>query len=83
MNVFNRDEADRVKRLIELFRLPTTIPEDVDTSHLIDTMGLDKKAKAGRLRFVLPEKIGQVRIEENIPVQMIENVIAELQERHP
>jgi 3-dehydroquinate synthetase len=38
-------------------------------------MGIDKKAKGGRLRFILPEKIGQVTIQEDIDRKVIAEAI--------
>jgi len=41
-------------------------------------MGYDKKAVAGRLRFVLPERIGRVAIVENVPLEIISGVLKDM-----
>jgi 3-dehydroquinate synthase len=35
----------------------------IDSEMLLDAMHLDKKARSGQIRFVLPEEIGSVRID--------------------
>ena len=59
------------KRQFELLRalgLPTDIPA-VDPASWLDAMRGDKKARDGRIVFVLPENIGKVRICGDIPAE--------------
>lgn len=44
-------------------------------------MALDKKAKQGRIRFVLARRIGRVFVESNVPKSAVFSVLNELQER--
>jgi 3-dehydroquinate synthase len=55
------DVVDRLARLLERFGLPTTAP-GLDPARLLEAMGLDKKNRDGRLRFVLPRSIGDVEL---------------------
>jgi 3-dehydroquinate synthase len=55
------DVVDRVARLLERFGLPTTAP-GLDPEGLLQAMGLDKKNRDGRIRFVLPRSIGHVEL---------------------
>jgi 3-dehydroquinate synthase len=75
LGIFQKEEADRIKSLIDLYKLPVRIPEDIDVSRILDTMEIDKKVKAGKLRFILPETIGKVRIEENVDRELIKEVL--------
>ncbi|MCL5022350.1 MAG: 3-dehydroquinate synthase [Nitrospirae bacterium] len=57
-------DADRVCSLIEAYGLPVEMPSGVNAERILSLMRLDKKAVAGRLKFVLPERIGSVKIRE-------------------
>ncbi len=56
-------EVGRICSLISSYDLPIDIPADINRDKIISSMQLDKKAVGGRLKFILPEKIGTVRIE--------------------
>jgi 3-dehydroquinate synthetase len=42
----------------------------------MSAMSADKKAMAGRLKFVLPESIGKVRIEEDVDRELIQAILS-------
>lgn len=77
MGIFPKEEAMRIKNLVEMYGLPNTVPKDINISELLDAMEIDKKAKAGKLRFILPESIGKVRIEENVDREVIKEALLE------
>ena len=45
---------------------------------LIAIMGSDKKTRGGKLRFVLPDRLGHVETVSDIPVEMVRGVLANL-----
>src|SRR5574341_715329 len=56
---------ERVEKLIKSYGLPTdlsSLSRKPSVSGLMDTMQLDKKAEGGKVKFVLPKKIGDVVI---------------------
>jgi 3-dehydroquinate synthetase len=55
------DVTERLIRLLEQIGLPTAAPL-LDADELIDAMGRDKKNKDGRVRFVLPRRLGHVEL---------------------
>ena len=70
-------EGDIVQRLIELVRR-TGLPvrcDGLDASATLETMKLDKKSVGGRLRFILPERIGAVVIRDDVPNDYIRSVL--------
>jgi len=75
LGIFQKKDAARIKGLIELYELPVKVPEGVKAADIIRAMEIDKKAKAGHLRFILPESIGKVRIEENVDRGLIREII--------
>lgn len=53
----------------------------LDWRRVLRCMFLDKKRKGGRLRFVLPQAIGRVKITNNISPSEIKDVFSELSRR--
>lgn len=62
LGIMDAKEAERVRSLITAYGLPSEMPSDVNAEGILSSMRLDKKAVAGELKFILPEKIGSVRI---------------------
>ncbi len=57
-------KSEAVKRqiaLLEAFGLPTDLPS-LEIDDILDVMARDKKVVGGKIYFILPEKIGAVRI---------------------
>jgi 3-dehydroquinate synthetase len=60
------DDAARIERLLARLNLPIRLP-GLSADTLLATMRLDKKARAGRLRFVLPAvHLGTVAVHEDV-----------------
>jgi 3-dehydroquinate synthase len=66
LNLIGKAQVFRIKALIDSYGLPSEMPQDIDTKGILLSMQLDKKAVAGILKFILPEKIGRVRIEKGV-----------------
>ncbi len=71
------DIAERQRRLLQTFRLPIA-PERWPVDDLLATMRSDKKAVAGRLRFVLPRRLGEVAMFEDVPESDVRQVLEEV-----
>jgi 3-dehydroquinate synthase len=71
LGITDRREAERIRSLVSSYGLPCQMPSEIDTGGLMAAMQLDKKTVAGRLRFILPERIGSVRIETVIDTARI------------
>lgn len=68
--------AQRVKRVIGAFGLPV-VPPELNPEEMIAAMGMDKKVVDDRLRLVLIEAIGRVRVTEDIsPAALRETLTA-------
>jgi 3-dehydroquinate synthase len=61
-----KEQVMRIKAVIDAYGLPSEMPPDVSADSLLASMQLDKKTVAGKLKFILPEKIGAVRIHKGI-----------------
>jgi len=53
--------GQRQRVLLEQLGIPTQLP-DIDRQELVNLMAHDKKVEHGRLRFVLPSRLGHVEL---------------------
>lgn len=63
---FPQTDADRLTKLLARFGLPTSAP-GLDWDALRKAMGVDKKNTAGKLKFVLAKRIGEVEFGCEVP----------------
>ena len=71
LGLVDPDQVVRIKALLESYGLPSELPDDIDKNNVLLSMQLDKKTVAGKLKFILPEKMGKVRIETEIPEKAV------------
>ncbi len=76
MGIFSKDDTLLIKKLVKLYELPSEVPEEIAPVDIINAMELDKKTMAGVLRFILPESIGSVRIEEGVDRELIRDLLS-------
>lgn len=69
-------DAQAIKKLIEQYELPTTIPTDLDRKVIKKYLLNDKKTVAGRVFYVLPQGIGKVMITDQVSEDAVDAVIA-------
>jgi 3-dehydroquinate synthase len=66
--------TNRQQRLLETFGLPTA-PLDWNVEALLATMRADKKALAGRMRFILPTRLGEVALFDDVPEEDVRRAL--------
>jgi 3-dehydroquinate synthetase len=67
--------AGRIAAALANWGLPTTLPPyPIDA--LLDAMTHDKKKHRGRLRWILPRRIGEVEIVAEVPEDVVREVLA-------
>jgi 3-dehydroquinate synthase len=66
--------TERQQRLLQQFGLPVA-PQAWKPEDLIATMRSDKKAVAGKLRFVLPKRLGEVAMFDDVPEADVREVL--------
>lgn len=76
------ETARRQVRLLEAFGLPVTF-SGVEPSLILDAIRRDKKARDGRVPFVLAPRIGAHRLVFDIPQEVLVDVIREIQVHAP
>jgi 3-dehydroquinate synthase len=76
-NMLDPTSVDRIAALIKKAELPTSglkLPID----KVVQAMLFDKKVKAGKVRFILPDRIGHVVIRDDIPESDVRKAIESL-----
>jgi 3-dehydroquinate synthase len=71
--------GERQTKLLEAYSLPTAVKPEWPIEALIDVMRRDKKAEAGKLRFVLPTKLGHVELVGGVPEELVRAVLMDCQ----
>lgn len=70
------DMVGRITSLLVALGLPTTYG-DLDINDILDRIKLDKKVKAGRIRFVIPKKMGHVDVVSDITAEEMTRALEE------
>ncbi len=78
LNIFSAEGVRRQFQLLRQLGLPVSLAGlNLRTKAIVSATARDKKKKAGKLRFVLPVKIGRVIVREDIALTEIQKVIQE------
>ncbi|MGB3940409.1 MAG: 3-dehydroquinate synthase [Candidatus Manganitrophaceae bacterium] len=81
LGLFGQGDLGRLVGLLKAFGLPTALPK-LNPGSILEVMERDKKVAAGEIVFILPEKIGKVRICP-VPRQTLKGFLAEeLSKKH-
>lgn len=74
LGMLSPEEEKRIGSLIRLFGLPEVF-SNLDPEKIIESMYHDKKALAGKVRYVLPDSIGRVGIVADISHDVLQEVL--------
>ncbi|HEX3030734.1 MAG TPA: 3-dehydroquinate synthase [Bacillota bacterium] len=74
MGLYSDHEADRVEKLLNQLGLPVW-DRELTPEAIVRAMYHDKKAVAGRISYIIPEAIGQVRITKEVPEELVLKVL--------
>ncbi len=66
-NLLDKAESDRIDALLDFVKLPIAAHSGTSPEAMLEAMRGDKKNQGQKITFVLPEKIGRVRIVNDIP----------------
>lgn len=75
MSLISREITDRQVKLLRAFGLPTAPDPRWPADDLIAVMRRDKKAQGGRMRFVLPTRLGRVETFADVPEVLVHEVL--------
>lgn len=74
LGMIGKEEVARIEALIKSYGLPADPPANSGLDGILSAMALDKKVISGELKFILPEKIGTVRMQKGIPESSIRDL---------
>ena len=74
MGLMTKDEATRVKMLLEKYNLPTSYTI-TNTQSFYDTFFLDKKSSDSSITFILPLGLGDVKITDEVDENLVLSVL--------
>ena len=75
MGVLRAEDAGRIARLVVRLGALPSLPS---TAAIARRLGADKKARAGRMRWVLARRIGEVEINADVPEELVRETLARL-----
>ncbi len=79
LRMWKSADAERQDALIQKAGLPTKLPNVLDIEAILDSLQTDKKVEAGKVRFVLPTQIGAVTVTDQVPADVIRQVLRQMQ----
>jgi 3-dehydroquinate synthase len=65
----NEGTSGKIRDIISKYGLPLAIPREIESRAIMEAMQLDKKTVSGSLNFILPDRIGSVKIIKDIPAK--------------
>lgn len=75
LGICQPEVANRITRLVVNNNLPGRIPAGLDPQEIYRAMGTDKKRVRGKLRFILPVRLGQTTIRDDVSEAQVLRVL--------
>jgi 3-dehydroquinate synthase len=69
-------ELQKIRNLLKLFNLPTSIPHELSPDEMLNLMQVDKKVQAGKLRLVLMRGFANSAVIDNYPLETLHATLA-------
>ena len=66
LNRITAEDTARQRDLLEQLTLPIDLPADFEREPMVEAMKKDKKAEHGKIRFILPSRIGHVELVDDV-----------------
>jgi 3-dehydroquinate synthase len=60
-----------IKNILESYNLPTRVPENINLDNLYAIAKSDKKVRAGKINWVLLKEVGESKIVDDVPDQVV------------
>ena len=77
MGLTPKNLVERIESILTKWGLPTRCPT-FETSAIWDAMAHDKKRRGRTLRWILVHDIGDVRIHEDVPADLVQHILIEM-----
>lgn len=79
LGMLSIEDCLRIERLVSRAGLPVGIPPEITPAELVDSLYRDKKVRDEQLTFVLPERIGRVRVVAGISRSVLLDFLSTLE----
>jgi len=79
LRMWSKEATERQNELIKKAGLPNKLPVGLDVGEIIDALQTDKKVKSGKVRFVLPRQIGAATVTDQVPPDVLRQVLLQMQ----
>lgn len=76
LGFLSKEEFEQIRETIKSFGLPVEIPPIIEPDALIKTIMIDKKNIEGKIRVVIPEEIGKMKINFEVKEAEIKKAIS-------
>ncbi|HEX6292380.1 MAG TPA: 3-dehydroquinate synthase [Herpetosiphonaceae bacterium] len=80
LGIFDPAALDEQRIVLEAFGLPTRLPTTIDPGCVLQRLGSDKKVRSSRVRWVLPTRIGATVVRDDVPIELVAEVLDGLRE---
>lgn len=80
MGAWKDAAGNRQNKLIAKAGLPTKVSADIQVKDVLEAIKNDKKVKSGKVRFILPTKIGAVKITDKVSSDVVKESVLSLLE---
>ncbi|MEW6107794.1 MAG: 3-dehydroquinate synthase [Nitrospirota bacterium] len=74
LGLVDEKTVKRIKDIIASYNLPAEMPQGIDIEKILSSMHIDKKVVAGELKFILPEKVGSVKIQSGVSPDVLSRI---------
>jgi len=75
LGLMDKGPVEKIRALLDAYGLPAELPADLDGERLAEHMKIDKKSVGGAVTFVLPDRIGTVRIHKGIDMDVVRETL--------
>ncbi|MEJ5227697.1 3-dehydroquinate synthase [Thermodesulfovibrio sp.] len=75
LGFLNKNHFERIRAVLKNFGLPVEMPALIEPAALIKTVLLDKKNLHGKIRMVIPEEIGKMKINFEITPEQLRKAL--------
>ncbi len=75
MTIFEKNDAEKVYKIIAQYGLPTDIPTEYDRQRIKQYLLTDKKSIGGKVTYVLPTAIGRVIMSDQVAGELVDLVL--------
>jgi 3-dehydroquinate synthase len=78
LQLWDKSSCDRQLTLVQKVNLPTRLPEGLDPEEILNTLQTDKKVQSGKVRFVLPERIGAATVTDRVEDKTVRHILNQM-----